>query len=342
MIINVGTFLARCEASCEHTGQLHVTLHDCKPAAATPRMTFANVADAVVQVLLKSMSRVYHGLTPLVRASVYVDLTKRHAWQPMQIVEHQCSSLALGDMPAIMTSLTNTTVAQSWLPPSFAKDLTLDQFVTRIEDNPIEQHGGKRGALTEAEKMLLIQQDELRQLRNRQAAEQARQALPGGRKPMAAEQDGGKERSAGPALPGLPVPFGRNAGEQASTQASDAPPAAPPSPAQSAQARQPDAARVVPEPQQPVAAAPAPESSAKEEGGGGFGALGNVVGIAAAGVLGGFLYQSRKRTEEVEAVYTQQLAGKDEVCRQRAWLWSDIALHLLTKKQIALRSANSI
>ena len=43
--------------------------------------------------------------------------------------------------------------------------VTLDSYVNKIEDNPIELHKGKKRALTDAEKLLLVQQDELRKLR---------------------------------------------------------------------------------------------------------------------------------------------------------------------------------
>lgn len=145
--------------------------------------------------------------------------------------------------------------------------MTLDQFVTRIEDNPVLAHGGKKGALTEAEKLLLVQQDELRRLRD-------------------AAQAGAPSRSITPTAPEpeakLPSP-----------PAAKAPVAAPALPSTTSSVELPQA----------PAAAPA-------QGGDPLGAF-NVVGILAAGILGGLLYQNKqgaKRTEDQlkSAVVTKQ------------------------------------
>ena len=200
---------------------------------------------------------------------------------------------------------------QLWSSPASAR-VTLDQYVTRIEDNPIEMHGGKRGALSEAEKLLLEQQDELRQLRNRAAGSQQ----PRGKSSVAPAAD--PPAAEAPSLPPAPPVV------EAPTPEPAAPP---PPPAPSA----PEASTPAPAPLPPLPEpklddvptipsantveikprdAPAESAPAQQEGGG-LGAFGNLIGVVAAGVLGGLLYQSKKASEVAQEQFAGELQGRE-------------------------------
>lgn len=199
--------------------------------------------------------------------------------------------------------------AQLWSQPQAAEAaLTLDQFVTRMEDNPTMQRG-RRGPLTDAERMLLEQQDELRQLRSRRGGERT-----------APPAEDAKQQAAPESSQQAPtLPKEQPAAEPPAAPA-PAPEAVPPPPA----ARGPTAE--VPAPQMPrgdpapapaerapmQAAEPKRESAGGEEGGGGIGGAGNLVGVVAAGVLGGFLYQSRKTNETAQLDFEGRLRSKDQ------------------------------
>jgi hypothetical protein len=150
--------------------------------------------------------------------------------------------------------------------------ITLDQYVTRIEENPIELHSGKKRALTDAEKLLLVQQDELRMLRE---SGKATNAAPSKTLPSPPAQ-----LSSTPTLPGMPAP--------------------------------------APEPEVKLLTQIAEPAVAQEsEGSGGLASAGNLLGIMAAGVLGGLLYRSNKSAEQTKQDFEGQLAGRDKV---RSWI----------------------
>jgi hypothetical protein len=152
--------------------------------------------------------------------------------------------------------------------------ITLDQYVTRIEESPIELHGGKKRALTDAEKLLLVQQDELRRLReNGKASSTA---------PSQTQPPAPAPLSFTPTLPSVPAP-----------------------------APELDVKTL-----QPLQSREATAVVQESEPGSGFGGAGNLLGIVAAGVLGGLLYRSNKSAEQTKQEFEGQLAGRDEVLVQ--------------------------
>lgn len=143
-------------------------------------------------------------------------------------------------------------------------EVNLDQYVSRIEENPIGSHGGKKRALTEAEKLLLVQQDELRTLRE-------------------ANAEKAPSRSFVPSAPSAQAPS----------------PSPMPAPVFAQTPAVPSLPEVVQPSSQTVTTSPngAVETTKQDSP---LAAI-NVVGILAAGVLGGLLYQNKqgaKRTEQ--------------------------------------------
>jgi hypothetical protein len=152
------------------------------------------------------------------------------------------------------------------MPSSAA--ITLDQYVTRIEESPIELHGGKKRALTDAEKLLIVQQDELRRLR-----------------------ENGEARK--------PAPL---------------PPPPPPAPLSSTPTL-PSFTALTPAPAQErlQASESSSQISSGSDAANGMASAGNLLGIVAAGVLGGLLYQSNKSAKKTKQDFEGQLAGRDKV-----------------------------
>lgn len=182
------------------------------------------------------------------------------------------------------------------LSPAAKAEVSLDQFVNRIEENPVASHGGKKRALTEAEKLLLVQQDELRRLRDAASASTPSRSLTPATPPPQAPAP-----APAPTLPSVfpaaPAPAPRPAEAQVPASVSTPEPLEPPS-----------QAAATPSTAAPPQSTQAPAAPA--QGGDPLGAV-NVIGILAAGVLGGLLYQNKqgaKRTEEQlkSAVVTKQ------------------------------------
>jgi hypothetical protein len=130
-------------------------------------------------------------------------------------------------------------------------EVTLDKYVTRIEENPIEMHNGRRHALSEAEKLLLVQQDELRRLRDASSGSTFRI----GTAPVVPRD----ELLMSPSIQVAPAPATPVEGEESS-----------------------------------------------------LGGVGNILGIVAAGILAGMLYQSRKTTKVVAKEFQGKLEGRDK------------------------------
>ena len=185
----------------------------------------------------------------------------------------------------------------------------------------MQSHDGKRRALSDAERLLLQQQDELRQLRSRsQMPQQQRQQLEQLEQQVEAEKAGDAKPSFSAPAPAplaqdsYPMPpQASDRGAQSAATPTLPEPVLPKQPEvdplAASRAREP--ARTQTEPQ--AAAVPSLGGGAKQEGGGGIGAAGNLFGIVLAGILGGLLYTSKQEKKVAAEDFKGQLAGRDKV-----------------------------
>lgn len=151
-------------------------------------------------------------------------------------------------------------------------------------------NGGKKNAMTEAERMLLMQQDELRKLRSSAEAF----------KPSTTPQ-----LPSAPALPSTAAPTTPSL--QAAKQSEEV--------AEQEQSTVSIAKGGVLLQRANDAEASVAAGTPTESGeGGSLGGLLNIVGVLAAGVLGGLLYQSNQGKKRVKEDMEGQIADKQKVC----------------------------
>lgn len=162
-------------------------------------------------------------------------------------------------------------------------EVTLDSYVTSLEDTPIHMNGGKKHAMNEAERMLLMQQDELRKLRSSSEAANAPSAY---------------GRLSAPQLPSAP-----------STQSLQTPTAS------AAMGVSIAKGGVLLQSEKQAEGSVATGAAAQQGESGGAGGLLNIGGVLLAGVLGGLLYQSNQGQKRVKDDMESKVAEKQKVRR---------------------------
>lgn len=157
-------------------------------------------------------------------------------------------------------------------------EVSLESFVTKLEDTPIAVNGGKKHALNDAERMLLMQQDELRRLRGGLQATSAQAPLSAPR-----------------------LPSGTSIGTPSSSKR-------PETSQESA-----DATVSIAKGGVLLQSASEAEAAAGGQPMEGPGGIFNIVGVMAAGVLGGLLYQSNQGQKRVKDEMDSKIAEQQKV-----------------------------
>ena len=162
--------------------------------------------------------------------------------------------------------------------PAQSAELTLDTFVSRLEDSPIAMNGGRKRALSDTERMLLMQQDELRTLRDSsKAPPRARAPTPTAPELPPAPVSVPEASAAAPSAPGVAIAQGGVLLQSAEKA--------------------------------PVATSAPAEEGAMES----IGGVLNMLTVLGAGLLGGLYYQSRRVAEAEGAELRTQVEKKQKV-----------------------------